>query len=66
MRVIDNARFELRCRCGANGIYSIAMAYANRAVTCRTCQRRSELVADDMQTVDEHISRVIAELTKGR
>ena len=65
VRIIDNARFELRCKCGANGVYSIAVAYADRAGTCRTCRRRTELGADDMQTIDDHISRVIAEIERG-
>ena len=65
MRIIDNARFELRCKCGANGVYSIAMVYADRTVKCRTCRRPTKLGADDMQTIDDHISRVIAEIERG-
>jgi len=56
VRIIDNARFELRCKCGANGVYSIATAYTDRAVMCRTCRRRTDLGVDDMQTIEEQIS----------
>ena len=65
MQIIDNARFEFRCRCGANGVYSIATAYADRVVKCRTCRRPTKLGADDLQTIDEHIARVIAEIERG-
>ena len=66
MQIIHNARFELRCKCGANGVYSIAIAYADRAVTCRTCRRPTKLGADDLQTIDDHIARVISDVAKLR
>jgi hypothetical protein len=64
MRLIDDGRFEVRCRCGANGVYSVAKAFAEHSVACRTCRYRTPLDPEDIQALDDHIDRIVEDVRR--